>query len=45
MTPRGRLDERCFTDWLKGCVVLIGMTLVLAMVGFGVFMLWVLFTL
>jgi len=23
MTPRGRLDERCFIEWLKGCVLLI----------------------
>jgi hypothetical protein len=22
MTPRGRLDERCFTEWLHGVVIL-----------------------
>ena len=32
MTPRGKLDERCFTEWLKGCVFLGALTCVLGMV-------------
>jgi hypothetical protein len=29
MTPRGRLDERCFLEWIKGCVLLVFLTIAL----------------
>lgn len=32
MTPHGRLDESCFTDWLQVCVLMVTGALCLALV-------------